>query len=87
MESAPRNQMCGRGDIVSAPKCTSWLGHKFEARYSTEPPAEDVLAGLEGNAALVVNELLKTMSKRTYEADICVRCGFVVEHKTDKSSI
>lgn len=61
------------------PKCTSWLGHKFEGRYSTTPPPENILAGLEGNAPIVVNELLKTMSAKTYERDICVRCGVTVE--------
>lgn len=56
------------------PKCTSWIGHKFEARFSTEPSA--VLAGFK--AEVRVTDMPMLLTKKTYECDICVRCGFKV---------
>lgn len=55
-------------------KCTSWLGHKFEARYTLTPPEPQRLNGTNGGVA----RYIASMTKRTYERDICVRCGMVV---------
>jgi hypothetical protein len=67
---------------MSTPKwCTSWWGHKFEARYSYEP-----------GRSLSANELFWTpyeqrraailaTQKRTYEGDVCIRCGCVVNRR------
>lgn len=65
---------------MTAPKCTSWLGHKFVARYSTKPgkltPAQLKelfwLGTLERKYAM--------SSERIYECDVCVRCGHVIDH-------
>lgn len=56
------------------PKCTSWLGHHFEARYSKG----SAKAGeYEGNAIAVI-ELAERSRTVTYEGDVCTRCGCVV---------
>lgn len=66
------------------PKCTSWRGHKFEARYSTQPmnllPRQmDELfwLGYDDRKRL-------TQPKRTYECDVCIRCGHVVQPDSKK---
>jgi hypothetical protein len=69
---------------VTAPKCTSWLGHKFEARF-------DIGAKVGGpveyeGSALFVLELEKLKQSRTYVHDICVRCGHVVQRPSDKGA-
>lgn len=60
------------------PKCTSWLGHKFEARYSEKMPDQS----LEFEKATVA--AIKAFKTITYECDICVRCGHVIDHRADK---
>lgn len=62
------------------PKCTSWLGHKFKARYSTGPANPNAYDGYQGDAVALI-ELAKTSQTVTYERDICVRCGITVEKK------
>lgn len=61
------------------PKCTSWLGHKFVARYSTKPhvmtPAQiDQMFWLGSE-----DRRRMTRPIETYERDICVRCGCTLE--------
>lgn len=64
---------------MSVPKCTSWRGHKFEARYSlTAAPAltqQETLFGWSFDYAA----MLEQKRKKTYECDVCVRCGHVVQ--------
>ncbi len=57
------------------PKCTSWRGHKFEARYSEKMPEEGF--EMKGGSSLA----LAAMKGKIYERDICVRCGHVIERK------
>jgi hypothetical protein len=56
-----------------SPKCTSWLGHKYEARYSKTFPNGQFQ--MEGGSV----RALEATKNVTYERDICVRCGHVVE--------
>jgi hypothetical protein len=68
----------GGNQMTEIPKCTCWLGHKFEARYSTKNPA---LLKLLDNAvgALELHPFaMKAMREEEYEGDICVRCGYKV---------
>jgi hypothetical protein len=61
---------------MTVPKCTSWLGHKFEGRYSEFMPNDRELEFQRGSVDLV--RAFKTIK---YECDICVRCGHVIERK------
>lgn len=56
--------------------CKSWRGHKFEARYDTEPVIYE--SERYGDSAFS-----DTASKKTYVHDICVRCGQVVQRPTN----
>ena len=50
-------------------KCTSWLGHKFQARYSTEvPPFRGKDAAFHRELAI----LNKTMN-RLYKGDFVIK--------------
>lgn len=60
------------------PKCTSWRGHKFEGRYSEKMPEQ----GFKGNQ--LFPEHIRALKTITYECDICVRCGHVIDHRADK---
>lgn len=62
---------------MTAPKCTSWLGHKFEARYDLEAPTQ-VVKSSGGWSAREVVDVLDATRPQTYVHDICVRCGHVV---------
>lgn len=59
---------------MSAMMCT-WLGHKFEARYS-KTAAHDV-PKLTGRGRL--EDVLEPFRDVTYERDICIRCGHTIE--------
>ena len=63
------------------PRCTSWLGHKFEGRYSSKGPPEGYDLKLTAKASTqAAKEALELLtSVKTYERDICVRCGVTVE--------
>lgn len=62
------------------PKCTSWLGHKFEGRYSLT--AAVLPAGLKVSIAVdSLSSIYERFRDATYVHDICVRCGHVVEKK------
>lgn len=64
--------------MSGTPKCTSWRGHKFEGRYSSEPKGEGWPAfNAQGTAA--IEGWVRLTTKQTYERDICVRCGATVE--------
>jgi len=58
-------------------RCTNWGGHRFEARYSTEPTEIEITAGKMSVRAYEM--LLDAATKKTYERDICVHCGATVE--------
>lgn len=66
--------------MAETPKCTSIWGHKFEARYSFSAPAITKMGEVWDAEATV--KVLNALSAKTYEHDICTRCGFVVERKT-----
>jgi hypothetical protein len=53
--------------------CSSLWGHRFVARYSYRPPAR-----VKGEAELAA-DFARAMTIRTYECDVCVRCGVVVK--------
>lgn len=62
-------------------KCTSWLGHKFEARYSDVPRKEELsetVAALNGLTGYQAGLVLRELKAARYEHDICVRCGLVI---------
>lgn len=52
--------------------CTSWLGHKFEARYDNEPGGDIKCGPLVGQRLV---DVIKATNRQTYIHDICVRCG------------
>lgn len=58
--------------MSDTPKCTSWLGHRFRARYSVEPFKSR-------NAELQALALVNKDVVRTYERDVCERCGWAIE--------
>lgn len=64
------------GDV---PKCTSWLGHRFEARYSVSNPALEALIRTSDKID-VGGTTIVAMQNKTYVLDICTRCGCVVDH-------
>ena len=66
------------------PKCTNWHGHKFEARYSYGGLVGSVEAkAVEGGhlSPIGLETIHRSMQETTYERDICVRCGYVIERK------
>jgi hypothetical protein len=61
---------------MTAPKCTSWLGHKFEARFDIKPyPGANFLRASADATVKVIN----AQATRTYVRDVCVRCGATIE--------
>jgi len=64
---------------MSETKCTSWLGHRFEARYSVTNAALSHLIEHATSIESLPNSTIQSMQDRHYERDICVRCGFAVE--------
>ena len=59
-------------------KCTSWLGHKFQGRYShTETAGPLSSRGGEASHVIRAIEAAKCRSD-TYHCDVCVRCGLVI---------
>ncbi len=61
------------------PKCTHWLGHKFEGRYSEKPGKRPTVDELFWVGWSRQEQMIAASIDRTYERDICVRCGFAVE--------
>jgi hypothetical protein len=60
------------------PECKSWMGHKFEGRFSYESPGDLKLDGFRGTSAQY-KTMVRALQNETYERDICVRCGYVIE--------
>jgi hypothetical protein len=60
-------------------KCTSWLGHKFEARYSSRPTTLASPKMQELFWLSMDDRKRLTQPIRTYECDVCTRCGHVVQ--------
>jgi len=67
--------------LNAAPKCTSWLGHNFKARYSTKLPS---FAGCKDPDGAAVIAIIEHAEDKTYEGDVCTRCGHVVNRPTPK---
>lgn len=71
--------------------CTSWLGHHFEARYSeTLPDISDLFSGGFKTSVHGMSVFLDSIKSKTYEGDVCTRCGCVVNKRnpapeTDKT--
>lgn len=62
---------------MQVPKCTSWLGHRYEARYSKTPSTGWPKFNAEGKGmAELILDATRTV---TYERDICIRCGHTIE--------
>lgn len=64
--------------MIPASPCTSWLGHKFEGRYSYTVPQEQKFGHFEGTPS-AYEKMVRATHDKIYERDICVRCGATVE--------
>jgi hypothetical protein len=63
-------------------KCTSWLGHKFQGRYS-RTETEGTVEG-KGDANAMVRAINASKGRTsTYHCDVCVRCGLVINLQDD----
>lgn len=51
-------------------------GHKYEARYDLIPPVN--IDSIEGDS-YSITEFIKSVSKKIYIYDICVKCGNVIK--------
>lgn len=63
-------------ELINPPPlpCSSFWGHRFEARYSLgAAPPMSVKAG--GADPADITAYMDTMRTKTYHGDICVRCG------------
>lgn len=67
--------------MTDIPKCTHWLGHKFEGRYSKTPARQATENELFWSSVFDQLAIAETHRAVTYERDICVRCGVTVEKK------
>lgn len=67
---------------MTTTKCTSWLGHKFQGRYScTETRGS---TGFEGSKYSVLEAIEASKGRtETYHCDVCVRCGLVINLQDD----
>lgn len=65
--------------MTAIPKCTSWLGHRFEGRYSSEPLQYDGDRKIDVQGVHAIEAIQRINSTVTYERDICVRCGATIE--------
>lgn len=64
--------------FAEVPKCTSWLGHKFEGRYSEKPTGRAEIGW--GWVPSDIERVLRACRIVTYERDVCVRCGATIDH-------
>lgn len=62
--------------MSAVPACTHSLGHHFEPRYSTRPSGRTFSA--QGCTDETIARVMEAMQFKTYEHDICVRCGTIV---------
>jgi hypothetical protein len=60
------------------PKCTSWRGHRFEARYD-DYGGLDGFAELKGSDTTVIAMMNARQKRRVYVRDVCTRCGYTIE--------
>ena len=61
------------------PKCTSWLGHKFEGRFSYVNPVMMKFMERVTKIDRLPSDFMEKSRDVAYECDICVRCGHVIE--------
>jgi Na+-translocating ferredoxin:NAD+ oxidoreductase RNF subunit RnfB len=61
------------------PKCTSWRGHRFEARYDDFGGLDHVFKLESFNATEVVAIINSRQKRRVYIRDVCTRCGYTIE--------
>lgn len=61
-------------------KCTSWRGHKFEARFDLGPLSIGSGQSIS-NASHNMLMVLDKFRDKTYVHDICVRCGKIVKRE------
>jgi len=69
--------------VLQPPACRSLWGHKFEARYSYTYPHDVVPTKAPGGqfsgaSIEYVETMLRAGQNKTYERDVCVRCGLVI---------
>jgi hypothetical protein len=69
---------------MTLPKCTHRLGHKFEGRYSVRPGKMPSSEELFWTGYSTSTQLIKAAVVKTYERDVCVRCGHVIEKKATR---
>lgn len=62
-------------------KCTSILGHRYEARYSTRAAKLTQQQIHEALWLSILDRARLTQPTKTYECDVCVRCGHVVQQE------
>ena len=61
---------------MTALRCTSWWGHKYEARYDRKPFDTAYLLALTRGAFTIPDG---GDTYRIYIQDVCVRCGDIIE--------
>ncbi len=60
--------------VERCPRFGKWIGGcRFEARYDEQPGANTTLEGFIPTMA--TKAILAAARKRTYVADVCIRCG------------
>jgi hypothetical protein len=64
-------------------KCTSLLGHSYQARYDTTPP-ENIFDGKIKTSVGGMLGVIEAMTKHIYVCDVCTRCGHVVKREDKK---
>jgi hypothetical protein len=69
-------------ETAIVPKCTSWRGHKFEARYSYGAPRKMTEVELFWLPYTTRKDVLTNARSQTYIHDVCIRCGTIVEKNT-----
>lgn len=52
------------------------FGHKYKPRYSEGAPS---ISDVQGVGPIGAERVINASKKRTYERDICERCGHVIE--------
>ncbi|SCW91963.1 hypothetical protein SAMN03159424_04404 [Pseudomonas sp. NFACC05-1] len=59
-------------------KCTSRLGHKYRARYDSEPMLDFQVGRITPSDMC---RFLEPGRKQTYVHDVCERCGHIVRRE------
>lgn len=68
--------------MTDMPKCASWLGHKYEGRFTLEPASREMPGDMWALFPKEAKGASEASRRRLYERDICVRCGHVIERRT-----